>query len=53
MQTGARLMNEPEASPKSALKTHSPGSECPNGNHIAKMTVAPTAIKKVSVLIRP
>lgn len=53
MHTGARLINEPEANPNRALKTYSPGRECPNGSQIAKMAVAPTAIKKVSVLMRP
>lgn len=53
IQTGARLTNDPDARPKSALKMYRPGSECPKGSQMAKMAVAPTAISAVCVFSRP
>lgn len=53
IHAGARLRNEPDASPKTQLNTYNPTSVLPNGSQMAKIAKAPRHIKPVWVLIRP
>jgi hypothetical protein len=53
IQAGARLRNEPDASPNTEEKVNSPARVLPKGNHITKTARAPSAMSAAWVFILP
>jgi hypothetical protein len=53
MHAGARLKNDPDASPNTQLKMYSPGRVWPKGSQMVKIARAPRQMSAVCVLMRP